>query len=510
MKRYIDNHPLQFVLIVALLVRLAAAIFSQGYLHSDDHFDTIDVAYDWVQHGLWGEDGHLRWKNESAAGVGRFPLYTLSLYAVMKGCQAVGMTALDRMMYVIRVIHALLSLLPVWAIFLVTRNVTGRTSWAVWGGLAAGLHFALPFLGVRNLIEMVGGEFWIVAIWFIYRYLDDYQTRWLFWAAVFSGLAWMIRFQVAFAVAPVPFILWYLTRHLKPAIWFSLGVAGMILLSGLIDLYFSGVFAVSTINNLRINTGLSARYDTIPFLYPLVLLIVFIPPFSFIPAILAFRPGFWKRHLLLCATTAVFIATHMLHGNQQERFMIPVVPACLLIVILALWDRYQTRGYILRSAWLVTVPAGLAIIANLYLLPWAATAYPHKGLIEPLIWLERMDAKPRVLLVQPDIRNWMPVNYAGFEELRRKSIRTWPQIDTLRPEEQGPTAFDLFILYPVKEGDRQRYLDSLNVRYGPMTLVTHFESSWYDRMMHRLNPRHYAAYEAWVYRRAEVDAVGER
>lgn len=508
MKRYIDNHPLQFVLVVALLVRLAAAVFSQGYIHSDDHFDTIDVSYDWVRNGLWGDDGHLRWKNESAAGVGRFPLYTLSLYAIMKGCQAVGITALDKMMYVIRVVHALLSLLPVWATYRIIHRATRRQPWAVYGGLAAGLHFALPFLGVRNLIEMVGGEFWIAAVCFLYRFLDNKQTRWLLWAAVFSGLAWMIRFQIAFAVAPVPFILWFLARRLKPAIWFSLGVAGMILLSGLIDLYFSGVFAASTINNLRINTGLTARYNTIPLLYPLVLLIFFIPPFSFIPAILAFRPGFWKRHPLLCATTAVFIAAHMLHSNQQERFMIPVVPAGLLIVILALWDRYQTRGYILRPAWLLTVPAGLAIVTNLYLLPWATTAYPHKGLIEPLIWMERMDPRPRVLLVQPDIKNWMPVNYAGFEELRRKSVRTWPQIDTLRPDEQGRGAFDLFALYPVREGDRERYLDSLYVRYGPMTLVRHFPSSWYDRMMHRLNPRHYAAYEAWVYRREGPDPAG--
>jgi hypothetical protein len=493
-------------LIVALIVRVAAALFSQGFIHSDDHYDTVEVSYDWVRHGLWGDDGHLRWKSESAAGVGRFPLYALSLYAVMKACQAVGITALDKMMYVIRLIHALLSLLPVWAIFRITLQVTRRQSWAIYGGLAAGLHFALPFLGVRNLIEMVGGELWIVAIYFLYRFLDDKQSRWLSWAALFSGLAWMIRFQMAFAVAPIPFVLWYQTRRVKPAVWFSAGVATMILLSGLADLYFSGTFAASTINNLRINTGLAARYTTIPLLYPLVLLAFFIPPFSLVPAVLAFRPGFWKRHLLLTISTAVFVAAHMLHSNQQERFMVPVVPACLLIGILALWDRWQARGYILKPTWLYAVIGSIAIAVNTALLPLFTFAYPHKGLIEPLIWMERLNPKPRVLFVQPEMKTWMPTDYAGLDTLVRKSVRAWPEIDILKPTETGKHAFDLFVLYPPKAGDREAYLDSIQVRYGPMTLIRHFPPSLYDRMMHRLNPHHYDTFEAWVYRQTERGA----
>ena len=39
------------VLVCALLVRLVAAIWSQGYIHSDDHFDTIGVAYEWQRAG---------------------------------------------------------------------------------------------------------------------------------------------------------------------------------------------------------------------------------------------------------------------------------------------------------------------------------------------------------------------------------------------------------------------------------------------------------------------------
>lgn len=507
MKQYIKNHPLQFVLLIALLVRLMAAIFSQGYIHSDDHFDTIDVSYDWVRDGLWGEDGHLRWKNEPAAGVGRFPLYTLSLYGLMKTCQAVGITALGDMMYVIRFVHALLSLIPVWAVFQITRRVTGRQSWAVYGGLAVALHFAMPFLGVRNLIEMVGGEFWIAAVYFLYRYMDDKQSRWLVWAALFSGLAWMIRFPMAFAVVPIPFILWYQTRRLKPAVWFSFGVAGMILLSGVVDLLLSGTFASSTIKNLKIDV--SPMYHTIPVLYPLVLLAFFIPPVSFLGAVAAFRLSFWKRHFLLTGSTAVFIAAHMLHGNQQERFMIPIVPAVFLIGVLAFWDQYQNRGHSFPWPRLYRWTAVTGITVNLFLLVPFTLAYGHKGLVEPMKWIEGMKPRPRVMFVQPEIKNWMPTNYAGLEPLQRKSIRAWPEIDSLRPEEKGRDAFGLFVLYPVKEGDLEAYLDSIQVRYGPMTLVRKFPPSLFDRVMHRLNPRHYSTYEAWVYRQT-ANTAGKR
>ena len=123
-----------------------AVIFSQGFIHSDDHFDTISVAWDWLHGGLWGEDGNLRWKHEPAETIGRFPLYTLFLLAQMKICHWAGISSLSVMMYFIRLVHALISLLPVWAAFRIVKMSTNSNRWAAIAGLTIAFHFAFPFL----------------------------------------------------------------------------------------------------------------------------------------------------------------------------------------------------------------------------------------------------------------------------------------------------------------------------------------------------------------------------
>jgi len=224
----------------------------------------------------------------------------------------------------------------------------------------------------------------------------------------------------------------------------------MLLLSGIVDYFLVGRFASSTINNLMINTGLGARYATVPFVYLLVLLGFFIPPWSLILGYISFLPSFWRRHRLLVISTLAFIVLHILHRNQQERFMIPIIPALFLLITLAFWHRYREKGYILKNRKLFLSLAGISLIINFLLLIPFTTAYGHKGLIEPLIWIERLETKPRVMFVQPDMKRWIPYNYAGLKPPKKVYIRDWPAFTNLPLRERIADAFDLFILYPQK------------------------------------------------------------
>jgi len=497
--KFIKAHPLASVLIVAMALRLVAVFYSQGFIHSDDHFDTVDVSFEWLRSGLWGQDGFLHWKGDAATTIVRFPLYTLSLYAVMETYRAIGITSLDTMMYGVRLLHALLSLLPVWAIFRIVRRVSGSDDWAILGGLMVALHFAMPFFGVRNLIEMVSGDIWILAIYYLYRYRDASQAKWLYLAGLASGLAWMMRLQMAFAIFPIPFVLWYENRHIRPAMHYTLAVLTMLLISGIADKYLLGYFGASTVNNLNLNVNLGPRYETIPLLYPVVLMIFFVPPFSLVLLFIGCRWSFLRRHLLLATSSLCFIVGHMFHANQQERFMIPIVPALMLLAILALYDRYQEKGYILKSRKLFNWLWGVSLAINLILLVPFTVAYGHKGLIEPLKWMQHISPQPRVLFVQPEVKRWIPINYAGLVPPPHVYLRQWSDFDRLRPNELQLGAFDLFILYPPSPAELPVYLDSVESRYGPLTPVRRFQPSFYDEMFHKLNPHHYCSYEAFVY-----------
>jgi hypothetical protein len=136
-RAFAKRHPLLLVLLAALLLRLPAVIWSKGYMASDDYFETVRIAYDWIRTSPWHDDGIRMWAGRPAGQHARFPLYVLSLYAVMKGCLAAGITDLDGMMYPVRALHALLSLLVVWAMFEIVQAVTRSRPWAIAAGLLA-------------------------------------------------------------------------------------------------------------------------------------------------------------------------------------------------------------------------------------------------------------------------------------------------------------------------------------------------------------------------------------
>jgi len=501
MSKIIKTYPLATVLAVALAVRLLAVIWSEGFIHSDDHFDSISVAWDWFNGGLWGSDGQLRWKHWDSTTIGRFPLYSLSLLGIMKLYEFFGVVSLNTMMYGIRLAHALISLLPVWAVFRIIRQTTNSDRWALFGGLAVALHFAFPFLGVRNLIEVVGGNLWIVAILFLYLFQKDRRTRWLYLAGLFTGLAWMIRFQIAFAVLPIPLILWYETRRLKPVIHYCLAVGAMLLASGFLDLALLGRFAGSTLTNLTMNTSLDALYYTIPLLYPALLLLIFVPPFSLVAFWQAGRPSFWLKHKLLVYSSLSFLIFHWLHANQQERFIFPVLPAFALILVLALWHRYQKQGFDFRSSRGLVWSAGVSVALNFILLSGLTFAYGHKGMIEPLKYFEREAPEARVMIVQPGVKRWMPIEYGG-QRLKHIYIRHWEDLESFGPGTPAKDVFDYCVIYPKRAEMLGACLDSVEVRFGPMTPLFKVAPSLYDQLLNRANPNHNDNFEAYVYQPA--------
>ena len=494
------KHPLAFVIIIALLIRIPAVIWSQGFIHSDDHFDSVEVAYDWLRNGIEGDNGYLHWKNWNSDEIGRFPLYALSLYGIMKAYQTMGVTSLNAMMYGIRLAHALLSLFPVLAAFGIMRIISKKTSWAVFAGLVVALNFAMPFLGVRNLIEVVGGNLWAGALYCFYRYRDARAPIWLYWAGIFTGLAWMIRFQIAFAVLPIPFILWFEARSIRPALHYILAVGAMLIASGLADWLVLGSFASSTIRNLTMNTSLGALYYTIPLLYPVEIIAFLVPPFSFFALYVMGKRSFWRNHLLIAASSLSFIAFHMIHANQQERFIMPIIPALLIMTAQAVWEKYRHDGYIFRTPavryWIV-IPT---LIINGALLVTLTFSTGHRGQVYPLVWTEKMDPHPSLLIFQPEISQWMPMDYAGFKPGDIAQIRSWADLQIHREPKWQQKHWEYILLYPRSDEDIPAYLDSARAVFGDLEPVREFAPSCYDDILHMLNRRHNPSFACFVYR----------
>ncbi|HSG99004.1 MAG TPA: glycosyltransferase family 39 protein [candidate division Zixibacteria bacterium] len=492
---WIRERPLTFVLLVAAAPRLVAVIWSHGFIHSDDHYDTVMIAFDWLNNGLWGSDGFLRWRSEPSTAIGRFPLYTLSLYAVMKVHRWLGVISLETMMYTVRALHALVSLIPVVAAFKITEIVTGRRNWALGAGLFLALSFALPFLGVRNLIEMVGGAIWMAALLALYLAQGDSGPRWLIIAGLITGLAWMVRFPIAFAAAPVPLALWYQRRSIAPALWYSLGVAVMLIASGVVDWILLGRFAGSTLTNFAINAGLPALYKMFPLTYVITLLAFMGLPLSIYLGWLTLKPKFWREHLTLAASSYAFLLCHSALANQQERFIFPIATAFMLMGVLALWTRWRDNQSALDGSPVRRGLVGATVALNVVGLAALTPAYPKKGLIEPILEIAERQPDARTLFVQPELRYWMPISY-GWPGIQRFYVRDWSQMAQLR---NSAGDFDYVTLYPPTADALTAYRDSAESVVGPLTHAFTVEPSVYDRLLHALNPSHNPHFKAEVY-----------
>ncbi|MDX9858384.1 MAG: glycosyltransferase family 39 protein [candidate division Zixibacteria bacterium] len=501
MKRFIRSHPLGFILLVAIALRLPAVIFSKGYMASDDQFETVEIAHRWTYGQVFYDDGIRMWPQRPANEHARFVLYNISLYSVMKLNEAVGINTLDGMMYSIRAIHAGISLLAVWAALQIVLLSTKSRRWAVFGGLAVAGYFLMPFLSVRNLIEMVGGNLWIVAVWLLYRYGDDRSDRSLIGAGVMTGLAWMIRFEIAFAALAIPFILWRLHRSPRPALVYTAAVFAMLLLSGVADAIVVDGFAASTVSHIRQVLTEPPPYQTVWYFYIMVLLGAFIPPFSLLLFGLVGNRKFLREHALLWIPTLVFIVAHTLSISRQERYLIPILPILLVIFVLAIRYHQQANGWLFRHRRMgIALLAGFLTI-NTVLLGAFTINYGHRGLVEPLVRMQNIEPFPAMVLVSPGRGRLMPFAYGGgIERLYRTEVVNWHDLDEFSRLPEAHDSSYFVVIHPHSDDEREQWLDSLKARLGSLTLVTHVGPSTIDAILHFLNPKHNRTHEAWVYR----------
>ncbi len=505
MVKFIKAHPFATVMFVAVVLRLLAVFYSKGYMASDDHFQTEHVSYDWVLHGLDGPDGHLRWKDAPASTISRFPLYTLLLYVNMEVARWFGADTLDQIMYFVRARLALVSLLAVAAVYGIVLIGSGSRIWAMIAGLIMAAQFAMPFLSVRTLIETVGGAVWVFALYLYYRYDKLHRERWLVLFGVVSGLAFMFRFELLFAFWIVPFLIWYQYRKFRPAVIYAATLLTMLLVAGLADWYLLGTFMGSSINHIKQGLTEGPVYRTSYLMYIEVLLAFFIPPISILLFVVACRKRFWSKHLVLVGSCLTFLLFHTLISSRQERYILPIIPALVALFVLALHQHFASNGYLARSRKLFGWLVGFSVVVNTILLIPLTFNYAHKGLVEPLVKIEKLNTERRaVLFVTPERYINFPYLYGGLGKNQRDYVYGWSDLTTILPHDTKPRFdFAYFLLYPKDSADLPVYVDSLSNHVGPIRELFHVGPSTADWMLHRLNPRFNPTNDVWVFVRAD-------
>lgn len=327
----LQERPLFWLTVIALMPRLLATFCAGGYYAQDDHFLVIEPAQYWLD----GTDGRswLPWNQgtDHPAPTGHMMVYPGLHYLFFLLCRTLGLSDPAWKMVLVRLLHAAWSLIVVRVGYRIAKETAGeRIAWRC--GLFLALFCYMPFLSVKNLVEMVSAPLVMLSALWLLRTQDVPQrtVKAVLLAGLFAGLAVNIRFQTIFFPAGAGLVL-IIQRRWADALRFGTAVlVPIVVLQGGLDLAIWGRPFVEMLEYVRFNldnptnTGIHLPWYN----YLLLLAGAFVPPLS-----LAVMFGYARqwRKLILWLPVFAFLLFHSLFPNKQERFMLPILPLFFVI-----------------------------------------------------------------------------------------------------------------------------------------------------------------------------------
>ncbi len=493
MKLPFDLKSYRNILIAAFSIRVIAAIFSPGYGMHDDHFLVIEASSSWVDgydynHWLPGSENNNGPEGHSFSYVGLNYVY----FSVFKG---LGISDPKILMLINRLFHAFFSLLIVYFGMRITEKLSDKKN-AVTVGWILALLWVLPFLSVRNLVEVTCIPFMMWSIWLMIKHqdFDEIKTnKWNYlFAGLLMGLAVSFRYQVgvfAIGLAAFYFFKWKWAQFGL----FSLGVVITFGISqGLVDYLIWGYPFAELIGYFTYNVNEGTEY--IPnanyFMYVLVLMGSLLFPLGLIMGIGFFRSA--KKYFILFLPVILFVIFHSLYPSKQERFILPVLPLFIMLGVMGYQFLIEKKFW--KNAWSISMKAFWVL--NIPLLMLASFTYSKKSRVESMYYFYESEVVPYHLLLESTGEtgaSMVPKFYSG----------SWFRTITGRTDSNQPLevkedyyVFD-YILFYGEEGLDQRIQDYKGL-YPDMELKKVCEPSLVDKVLRWLNPRNANEYiEVW-------------
>lgn len=473
-KRVWNERPLLAVVLIAVIPRLIAAFFSKGYAMHDDHFGPIEQPFIIMQYFTY-------WTGRVTPH-GHSIVYPSIHYALFNVFEAVGINDPQTKMLFVRLLHALYSLLVVIFGYRIAEVLSNRDT-AKKVGLVLALFWALPFLSVRNLIEVVCIPPLMAG--FYYALTSKDRLRNAFTAGLWFGLAFAFRYQTLLISGTVGLV-FLLRKEYRHMVWCAVGfILSALLIQGNADLFAWGYPFASFIEYVRYNVSHGEDYTTGPWYnYALLVLGALIPPMSCF-LLYGFLKN-WKKTLLILLPVLVFFILHSYFPNKQERFILPVVPLILLLGIVGweefvggseFWTRHRT---VLKGLW-VSFWA-----VNIILLIPFSTYYGKKSRVEAMYALYGKPLTGLVLVGGKVGTSQPPFFYSGQYPVPLYEVNNDEELAAIKAE---PVRLSHVIFFGPEDLDlRVKHIESeLGLK---LKLEKETEPSFLDVVFYRLNPTH--------------------
>ncbi|MFO7658397.1 MAG: glycosyltransferase family 39 protein [Bacteroidales bacterium] len=397
-----NEKPLTLVLFVAIALRLVSVVFSKGYDMHDDHYLIIEAPQSWVD----GRDYNnwLPWNQDNPEPTGHSFFYIGLHFVFFYLFKFVGVNDPQFKMLLIRIIHALFSLLIVVLGYRITEKYSGKKH-ARLAGLLLAAYWFMPFFSVRNLVEIVCIPFLMTGFWMILNTeMKKNPLSWIFLAGFVAGMAFSVRYQTSVFLAGMALAL-LLKNQVKPAFAFGFGVvASVVLFQGLIDFFIWGYPFAEFIAYSEYN--ISHKHDFITggwFNYLGVIGGMLIPPFSLLLFFGFLRT--WKKQLLIFLPVIIFLVMHSLYPNKQERFIFPILPFIIMLGVTGWYDFYEKSKFWQKNRLLYRVIVISFCFFNIAALLLYTPSYAKKARVKTMSYLSAYKNISYMLIEDSNRRN---------------------------------------------------------------------------------------------------------
>jgi hypothetical protein len=481
----LKERPLLLIIILAAVLRIVAAFFSEGYLMHDDHFWVVESSASWAD-----SEDYNNWLPWSQEELGREPqphytnlFYSSLHYIYFKGVNAIGMDNPREQALILRLLHGLLSLLSVVLAFKITNKLGGRKPAVLAGVLMASLAW-IPMLSVHQIVEVFAIAPLLAFSWVLTK--NEWTARTLIIAGVWLGIVTGLRYQVG--IMGLGVVAAFFIHYADKKVWAQqsaiLGTSAILTFSLTqvpTDLYLWGEPFAQLRAYIEYNLNSSGDYPQgNAFTYLFVILSLAAPPLS-IYFLLGYLKS-WKKYAWLVLPSLAFILFHSIFPNKQERFILPALPYIIIVGALV-WHK-TTRNKVLSNTIIAT-----SVVINLILLVPFTLSSKNTSQLKAMDFIRQEGDLESFLYVQTDSKVFAPRFYLDdWSRFTMADVNTNVKGQRITHCRDTNMVAPNYIIF-VGDSHLGEFVLDFKENYHTMEYTGQFSPGRLDRFLNYLNPR---------------------
>lgn len=323
---------------VALVIRILAAIFSKGYIHPDEQYQSIEVAYKEV-FGF----GELPWEFVDGARSWLYPYIVVGIFKIMI---FFGASNIETILIGVRLFSGLMSMITVVVAYFFGKKLYSKFVGIIASGFVA-IWFDFVFWSTRTMTDSIAINFFFLAAYLVYcsiqkenentdkikgKFFTKKTLQSLF-AGISVGLAFMFKFPVA--AIGLPLLIWIIVhKKWKELTFFTGSIILLVIVQGLIDLATWGSFMHSAITFLDYNifSGGVAIHGLDPFgTYAALLMDSYLEYFLIFLLFIVIALQKDKKTLYLGSIVVFYLLIFTIISHKEYRFILPIMSILVLL-----------------------------------------------------------------------------------------------------------------------------------------------------------------------------------